>query len=315
MLTRQRLLNKGASFTYTSCYSIMNQTSTTLTHPHITQDVHCINCGYNLRSLTAKDNCPECGHPTSITLEQPRLSNAPIPYLKRLRRALTLIILTSIFIFFTEVAFPWFQMYAINNNLNIADHVYSVLYLVQTPFIVVFTAAIYLLVAKNQHNLASRRIALVLAITAIAKVLFTLTEVFTLILSFSIHNIIFLIASSFFFHLTVYLTYTCIFLYTSQFSLGSRTNSHAKPLKIISQILLLAMPLIIATHHILRFFFFLSIENGTYTPSNPIITVYVIFEYIYLIPDIFLIGLGFIYLLKLRFNLTYLIKQKNSSVM
>ncbi len=47
----------------------------------INDDVACIQCGYNLRTLDASADCPECGRPVAESLEQPL---RPLSKLERL---------------------------------------------------------------------------------------------------------------------------------------------------------------------------------------------------------------------------------------
>ncbi|MCG8524658.1 MAG: hypothetical protein MI744_20825, partial [Pseudomonadales bacterium] len=65
----------------------------------ITQDLHCVNCSYNLRTLTSPQRCPECNHPIKDTLQQPYLCFAPLPYLKSLRFSLLNIIIGFVLLY------------------------------------------------------------------------------------------------------------------------------------------------------------------------------------------------------------------------
>lgn len=43
----------------------------------VAADVQCIECGYNLRTLAARQRCPECGQPVAPSLYGPELAYAP----------------------------------------------------------------------------------------------------------------------------------------------------------------------------------------------------------------------------------------------
>ena len=38
----------------------------------IDQDLHCVHCGYNLRTLAKDGDCPECGAPVEETIHPPQ---------------------------------------------------------------------------------------------------------------------------------------------------------------------------------------------------------------------------------------------------
>lgn len=47
-------------------------------------DLTCLNCGYNLRGVEEAGVCPECGIDIGTTLRRDRLSDAPLPWRRRL---------------------------------------------------------------------------------------------------------------------------------------------------------------------------------------------------------------------------------------
>ncbi len=59
-------------------------------HIEIEDDVCCVHCGYNLRGLTKRDRCPECGTPAGFSLEGDQLKYAPIPWIRTVRNGLAM---------------------------------------------------------------------------------------------------------------------------------------------------------------------------------------------------------------------------------
>lgn len=55
-------------------------------------DAHCINCGYNLRTLGATAVCPECAHPVTLSIRGDFLCFAPSDWVRRLARGCLLIL-------------------------------------------------------------------------------------------------------------------------------------------------------------------------------------------------------------------------------
>jgi hypothetical protein len=50
----------------------------------VAADVRCIECGYNLRTLAARQRCPECGQPVAPSLYRPELAHAPMEWVRGL---------------------------------------------------------------------------------------------------------------------------------------------------------------------------------------------------------------------------------------
>lgn len=55
-------------------------------------DAHCVGCSYNLRGLSERGLCPECGTPVALSLGGSRLRNAARGYLSTLSRGIVWII-------------------------------------------------------------------------------------------------------------------------------------------------------------------------------------------------------------------------------
>lgn len=51
---------------------------------HVTDDLACAECGYNLRTLAHDADCPECGMSILVSMRGDRLSAAPLDWLKTL---------------------------------------------------------------------------------------------------------------------------------------------------------------------------------------------------------------------------------------
>ncbi len=58
----------------------------------IEDDLECVHCGYNLRGLTKKHRCPECGTPAGFSVEGDLLQYAPVPWLKTLKNGLAMML-------------------------------------------------------------------------------------------------------------------------------------------------------------------------------------------------------------------------------
>ena len=59
-------------------------------HIEIEDDVCCVHCGYNLRGLTKRHRCPECGTPAGFSVEGAQLKYAPIPWICTVRNGLAM---------------------------------------------------------------------------------------------------------------------------------------------------------------------------------------------------------------------------------
>ena len=58
----------------------------------IDDDLECVHCGYNLRGLTKKHRCPECGTPAGMSLQGDLLQYASAPWLKSVRNGLAMLL-------------------------------------------------------------------------------------------------------------------------------------------------------------------------------------------------------------------------------
>lgn len=58
----------------------------------IDDDLPCVACGYNLRGLTKKHRCPECGTPAGFSTSGDLLQYAPVPWLRTVRNGLALLL-------------------------------------------------------------------------------------------------------------------------------------------------------------------------------------------------------------------------------
>src|SRR5512134_1124043 len=58
----------------------------------IKEDLPCVTCGYNLRGLTGKHRCPECGTPAGFSRAGDLLQYAPIPWLRTVRNGLAMLL-------------------------------------------------------------------------------------------------------------------------------------------------------------------------------------------------------------------------------
>ena len=61
-------------------------------HIEIEDDVCCVHCGYNLRGLTKRHRCPECGTPAGFSIEGAQLKYAPIPWIRTVRNGLAMFV-------------------------------------------------------------------------------------------------------------------------------------------------------------------------------------------------------------------------------
>ncbi len=64
------------------------------TPEHIAEDVLCKQCGYNLRTLSTESVCPECGTAVRHSLVGFYLRFAPLVWVRRVRRGLSILILS-----------------------------------------------------------------------------------------------------------------------------------------------------------------------------------------------------------------------------
>lgn len=63
----------------------------------IDSDIHCVQCGYNLRGLSGRGICPECGKPVLQSLAGELLKHSPIDWLRLVKKGLMLLLI-SIFL-------------------------------------------------------------------------------------------------------------------------------------------------------------------------------------------------------------------------
>jgi hypothetical protein len=66
------------------------------TDGRLTADIHCVQCGYNLRTQLAVSRCPECSTPIDFSFRGYFLSYAPPAWLQRVRRGVGLLILNAL---------------------------------------------------------------------------------------------------------------------------------------------------------------------------------------------------------------------------
>lgn len=78
----------------------------------VDRDIHCVECGYNLRSLRRIDLCPECSTPVKRSLAGPLLRNAGTRWLKRVHRGLWLLHRASVIAAFALIGMPVFDIYS-----------------------------------------------------------------------------------------------------------------------------------------------------------------------------------------------------------
>ena len=64
----------------------------------LAQDIHCIHCGYNLRSLLPDQACPECGKPVAPSLRDDRLRSSDPQWVRRLSVGMICVLLGGIFL-------------------------------------------------------------------------------------------------------------------------------------------------------------------------------------------------------------------------
>lgn len=77
----------------------------------IVRDVHCVECGYNLRTLRRADVCPECRTPIKRSLAGPLLRNAGTAWLTRVHHGLWLLHRASVLAAFAIIGFPVVNIY------------------------------------------------------------------------------------------------------------------------------------------------------------------------------------------------------------
>ncbi len=58
----------------------------------IDDDLACVHCGYNLRGLTKKHRCPECGTPAGFSVRGDLLLYAPVPWLNTVSLGMVLML-------------------------------------------------------------------------------------------------------------------------------------------------------------------------------------------------------------------------------
>lgn len=58
----------------------------------IDDDLACVHCQYNLRGLTKKHRCPECGTPAGFSVRGDLLLYAPVPWLRTVSRGMALML-------------------------------------------------------------------------------------------------------------------------------------------------------------------------------------------------------------------------------
>ena len=72
----------------------------------IEDDVFCVHCGYNLRGLTKRHRCPECGTPAGFSVEGDLLKYAQIPWIRTVRDGLAMFV-WSIGIHLVSIVNSW----------------------------------------------------------------------------------------------------------------------------------------------------------------------------------------------------------------
>ncbi|QDU35317.1 hypothetical protein KS4_33980 [Poriferisphaera corsica] len=286
-------------------------TSIEISNSPIDKDLLCINCDYNLRTLTPNNNCPECGHPALKTLQQPRLCDAPTHYLKRLRSVLTTIIIVSIASYSLNVLAISLYLSGTVNYPLLNGLFYYTLNILHLPLVIILTISIFRLSSTNSHTTIPKSTARSIRIIAAFYLLFAFPQHIFNSHTLELSSVITLTTISFFYNLFTYFTYIYLFRYASQFTLGSRPDTHHKPLKLISHILFFTILILIPAHQTVMMLYFLAAAQSPPAPGSLLYSLHTFFSYAHTITDIFLIGLALIYLLKLRFNLTHLIKQKS----
>ena len=61
---------------------------------HVCVNAPCLNCGYNLRTLSVEGLCPECAHPVRLSLSGQFLRFASPPWVRRLARGALLLLIS-----------------------------------------------------------------------------------------------------------------------------------------------------------------------------------------------------------------------------
>ena len=75
----------------------------------VADDVHCRNCGYNLRTLSAAGRCPECGEPVAVSIRREWLREADPKWLSMVRMGLAMSAVGCLAIAAVsiDIAAPW----------------------------------------------------------------------------------------------------------------------------------------------------------------------------------------------------------------
>ena len=71
----------------------------------VSDDLHCGNCGYNLRTLSVQSRCPECGEPVAWSLEETEFRFRNSETWRRVRKGLLLFVIGLLLHSVTNVAY------------------------------------------------------------------------------------------------------------------------------------------------------------------------------------------------------------------
>lgn len=83
--------------------SVMNQPVVSETVKQIQDDLYCVHCAYNLRTLLTVGKCPECGFSVADSLDKNWLRNADPAWLKRMGLGATCVMAWLILAFICEL--------------------------------------------------------------------------------------------------------------------------------------------------------------------------------------------------------------------
>ncbi|QQE10262.1 hypothetical protein JD969_12195 [Planctomycetota bacterium] len=297
----------------------MPQTVTQNIDSPITHNLHCINCNYNLRTLTSTQSCPECDHPIQDTLKQPYLCFAPLPYLKSLRFFLLNILIAPLLIFSLETAQGIFFINISPQNIQtmmpwITTFLYA--YIPLQSYLVLFV--IYAS-KKHPYRPIKPKLVLTLHITAITSIIMTGLQI-----SFFSHPhepfyIYLATIHGFIQYTSIYLTYILFFLFLTTFSLGYKSSKHITPIRYLALALTLCVAIFIPIHFIAKLFYSLYVykyNSGYLTTFNPhrlLTFIRQYSHYTFYFIDITLIGSALLYTFLFRRNITKLINSHNQT--
>ncbi|QQE10263.1 hypothetical protein JD969_12200 [Planctomycetota bacterium] len=318
----------------------MNTTTDIAPDAPITQDLVCINCNYNLRTLTPSQLCPECGHPISITLNSTYLCFASTPYLKTLHFAYSNILFATTLLLLCHTIQA---LICIVNHVGI-DNIFSfeVLDIITTYtgfrpnfdqflgttaafayftslFIsCYFIAFVILLTKKNSARpkrpflIAWPYLVIILSIIiALFHIVFQeqhLMETSTLLRTFQ----------TLWFLSAFYITYFVLFRFCSHFIFGHTPSPHAKPLRLLAYLFLLPFAINLFNdlfqHFILYPYFstgristppqFINILSGILHYSAPFFNTF----------NVIILTIALVYIFRFRLHLKKLIKNQTTNI-